>query len=367
MDTPHAAASSLAAQACALAADSESSEAIAGSAHLVLPARRPPWQPTGLRMRAGQAYSVFAAGRVQWAESMPELYGGPRFHLWLRVAPGGRIRNLREDTDTFVADVDGELEIGLYMGLWRDVYGALATDPALYARLGGGLEALLVVWRGDPAAGLAALAARAGDDSPYAVEARHLRTQPRLPAGWQPLVETGETHLFVPTQRRDGSAAIRLHGDDDQGILCRACDFPLTPTTRLRWMWKLDRLPSARPEDSARCHDYVSIATEFDDGRDLTWFWSSSLEAGRHFACPVKAWAARETHFVVRSGEAGLSRWQREARAVWADVAAALASPPPQRIVRVWLIAVSSFQHGALRGEFAEIELVDGTHRQRLL
>ncbi|MGE3773531.1 MAG: DUF3047 domain-containing protein [Gammaproteobacteria bacterium] len=367
MDTPHAAAPSLDAQACALAEGPQARRWIAGSARLALPAHRPPWQPTGLRVRAAQAYSVFAAGRVQWAASMPELYGGPRFHLWLRVAPGGRIRNLREDSDTFVADVDGELEIGLYMGLWRDAHGTLATDPALYARLGGGLEALVVVWQDDPAAGLAALAARAGPDSPYAIEAQHLRTQPPLPAGWDALIETGETHLFVPTQRSDGSNAIRLHGDDDQGILCRACDFPLTPATRLSWAWRLDRLPSARPEDSARCHDYVSIATEFDDGRDLTWLWSSSLEPGHHFACPVKAWAARETHFVVRSGAAGLGRWQRDERAVWADVAAALAGPPPRRIVRVWLIAVASFQHGALRGEFAEIELVDGTHRQRIL
>lgn len=87
---------------------------IVDCARLHLTARQPPWQSTGLRVRAGQSYSVFAAGRVYWAASAPDLYGGPRFHLWLRVNPGGRIRNLRADTDTFVADVDGELEIGLY-------------------------------------------------------------------------------------------------------------------------------------------------------------------------------------------------------------------------------------------------------------
>lgn len=153
---------------------------------------------------------------------------------------------------------------------------------------------------------------------------------------------------------------IRVHGEDDQGILCRECNVPLTPTVRLKWTWKLDSLPSACAEDSARCHDYVSIAAEFDDGRDLTWFWSSSLEPGHHFPCPVKAWRARETHFVVRTGSTGLGIWQHEERSVWDDVAAAIGQPP-RRIVRVWLIGVASFQHGALRAAFRDIQLIDGT------
>ena len=41
--------------------------------------------------------------------------------------------------------------------------------------------------------------------------------------------------------------------------------------------------------------------------------------------------------------------------------------PPPTRIVRVWLIAVSSFQHGTARAEFADIVLDDGTQRLRVL
>jgi hypothetical protein len=70
----------------------------------------------------------------------------------------------------------------------------------------------------------------------------------------------------------------------------------------------------------------------------------------------VKAWSARETHLVARSGTTGLGAWQREERAVWQDVASAM-GPPPARIVRIWLIAVASFQHGRLRASFSDIRL----------
>ena len=338
---------------------------VAACAQLALPARQPPWQQTGIRVRKGQSYSVFARGRVQWAPGLPGLHGGPRFHLWSRVTPGGAIRNLREDTDTFVADTDGEVELGLYMGMWRDAQGALATGPELYARLEGGLEAVVVAWRDAAAAGLAAL----GDalhDPLLAAEAAHLARRPPMVPGWRHLLETGETHLFTPGQTHEGAASIRIDGQDDQGILCREVEFPLTPATRLSWAWRLEAHPSPLAEDSVRAHDYISIATEFDNGRDLTWFWSTSLPAGHHFACPVKAWSHRETHLVVRSGSAGLGQWQREERAVWADVERAMGQPP-RRIVRVWLIAVASFQHGALRAEFSDIRLSHGPQTTQVL
>ncbi len=69
---------------------------------------------------------------------------------------------------------------------------------------------------------------------------------------------------------------------------------------------------------------------------------------------------------VVRSGSAGLGQWQREERVIRADVAQAM-GPPPGRIVRVWLIAVASFQHGSLRAEFSDIRLSDGARTSHVL
>ena len=94
--------------------------------------------------------------------------------------------------------------------------------------------------------------------------------------------------------------------------------------------------------------------------------WSSQLAVGTHFHCPVIAWTQRETHWVVRSGHAHMGQWCAQEQHVYADVLAAMGLPPA-RIVKVWLIAVSSFQHGTARGEFADIVLSDGTQHCRVL
>jgi len=73
-----------------------------------------------------------------------------------------------------------------------------------------------------------------------------------------------------------------------------------------------------------------------------TWYWSAALPIGTHYACPLPTWAARETHWVVRSGADGLGRWHDERRIVADDYRAAVGAVPT-RIVAVWLIAVSIF------------------------
>ena len=78
-----------------------------------------------------------------------------------------------------------------------------------------------------------------------------------------------------------------------------------------------------------------------------------------HFRCPLPNWDQRETHWVVRSGSDGLGQWHREERPMHADYRAAVGDPP-QRIVAVWLIAVSVFQKGVGAAEFCEVELSSG-------
>ena len=128
----------------------------------------------------------------------------------------------------------------------------------------------------------------------------------------------------------------------------------------------MDEHPSQVAEDSHLTHDYISIATEFDNGRDLTWIWSSTLPVESWFDCPVKAWSTRETHYVVRSGLNDAARWCEQQRAVYSDVQCAMGAPPT-RIVAVWLICVASFQHGTARASFESIELDDGVDRLRVL
>lgn len=114
-------------------------------------------------------------------------------------------------------------------------------------------------------------------------------------------------------------------------------------------------------------HDYLSVALEFDDGRDLTWYWSAALPVGFAYRCPLEHWRHRETHLVARTGTADLGRWVDEERAVLADHQTAIGGPVPARVVRAWLISLSVFQGGDARGEFGRIELVDGDHVVRAL
>jgi hypothetical protein len=331
---------------------------LAAGALLTLPGHEPPWHTTGVQVHAGQSYSLFASGRIQWSPRDPTLYGGPRFHLWARVAPGGRIVNLCADTGTFVADVDGELELGLYMGLWKNAAGELATSPALYQSLQGKIDVLAVAWRGRANDALAALAC-AAPATFIEQELARLSAPVVPPPGWEYLLETGYAEIFAQARGPDNRQAVKLDARDDQGILRRPVDCALTPDTRIAWRWRVSEQPSAVAEDRVRTHDYVSVATEFDNGRDLTWIWSAGLAPGSHFPCPIKAWTARETHWVVRSGTDLLGHWCDEERNVFNDVAVAMGAPPA-RIVAVWLIGVSTFQHGTACAEFADIVLRNG-------
>lgn len=73
--------------------------------------------------------------------------------------PGGEIFGCTQDTTTVVVDRAGLLELCVYLGVWADRQGSLATGPAPYRREQGALEVTVLRWpRGvDPAEGLAAL------------------------------------------------------------------------------------------------------------------------------------------------------------------------------------------------------------------
>ncbi|MBM4227565.1 MAG: DUF3047 domain-containing protein [Gammaproteobacteria bacterium] len=347
-------------------------EALGRACLMCLPGNVPPWQATGLRLAQGQHFSLFAEGRLGWSARNPGLHGGPRFHLWARVTPGGRAVNLAADSGTFIADVAGELELGIYMGLWADASGTLATSPDLYTRLQGELHCLAVAWQRPAAACLEVMCARSPHPALSAEWAR-LRSPVSPPAGWAYLTEAGQAEIFRESSACEHDAhhatcsrEILLEAEDDQGIITHAADVPLGPDTRLCWRWSAECLPSALAEDRPQTHDYFSIATEFDNGRDLTWIWSSTLAPGTHFPCPVAAWSARETHFVVRRGMPRLGEWHEESRWVQADVATAMGTPPA-RIVRVWLICVATFQHGRARARFADIRLEGDGRTLRIL
>jgi hypothetical protein len=326
---------------------------------LVLPGDRPPWTGTGLTVSAGQSVTLLGSGFIRWS-ARRDVGAGPKYHLWGRV-PGGEIFSCTQDTTTITTDHRGELELCVYAGTWADRRGSLATGDGPYRRNDGQLEVTAIAWPpgADPAAALLDLEHPAVDAELAGAESERLRHPVTPPAGWTHLLDFGTTDIFRSTWLQ-GRPAIEVFCDDDAGILRKPVELLLDPTTTIEWSWRVDRLASTEPEDTTWTHDYVSIATEFDSGRDLTWFWSSSLQpVDATFACPVRSWATRETHMPVRSGPHGLGQVQREQRNVWQDHRRFMGDPPGA-VVAVWLIAVSHFSRSLGHATFSDITLRTG-------
>jgi hypothetical protein len=110
----------------------------------------------------------------------------------------------------------------------------------------------------------------------------------------------------------------------------------------------------------------LSIAIEFANGLDLTYYWSKSLPVGTHFWCPLPNWKHREYHVVQRSGVDGLGEWRTERRNLHDDALRYFGAHPGD-VVRVWLIAVSIFQRESGACTYADIRLAGGGEQRTAL
>ncbi|MEO7436381.1 MAG: DUF3047 domain-containing protein [Candidatus Binatia bacterium] len=324
----------------------------------------PPWNATDVQVRRGEWMTLLASGRLVLAEAL-DLWLPPSLALWGRIGGRGPIFNGTRDTTSVVAEHDGLLELALYNGEWATPDGTLATAVEAYAGSSGTIDVVVIRWHGNPERGLAALAAALPEDELIDGERDRLARAVASPPGWKHLWFLGPTECFH-AHAEDGHAAIRIDTTNDVGILQTAVEFPLGPATTLEWRWCVDELPAVGGEDTPLAHDYMSLALEFENGQDLTWYWSAALPVGSHYSCPLPTWAARETHWVVRSGSDGLGRWHDERRRVADDYRAAVGAVP-SRIVGVWLIAVSVFGHRRGRAAFADVILRDGDRELRVI
>jgi hypothetical protein len=322
------------------------------------------WTEAGIALAPGEEVTVFAAGAL-WASKALDMYFGARIGVWLRAGEKGRAVKSPSNAATVKLAEGGPLYIvAKPPGEFLDERGTF--DPAVpRAGLTGSLRVCAVVWTNGATRGLDALS-KQGDWHGLVAHARdRLQAPVTAPAGWHYLWRLGQGEIYSDATGEHGRH-IHCHTHEDVGILQFPADFPLTDKTELRWRWKVDKLPIDLPEDIQPTHDYLSIAVEFDNGQDLTYMWSASLDEGTIFRCPLPYWDKVETHWVLRSKPGDLGRWLSEARPVKADYARAVGTPPA-RIVRVWLIAVSVFQRGEGICDYADIELTDGERTLKVL
>ncbi|WP_164155625.1 DUF3047 domain-containing protein [Sandarakinorhabdus rubra] len=214
-------------------------------------------------------------------------------------------------------------------------------------------------------AGMSTLAA--AQDAPPAVATAPTPGLAVAPEGWAYLPELaiyGPADIYHIVARKPGEGGPRrqmlVQTKKNVGILTRDVDVPLSAATQLSWRWKVDQIPSKLPETVPAQHDYFSIAVKFENGKDLTYMWSSSLEEGLGFDCPLPGWTGREYHVVIRSGSRDLGKWLSERRNVAADYARYVGPEAPGRIVQVWFIANTIIQQGEASARFGEIVLTPG-------
>lgn len=316
---------------------------IAAHRFVTVPGNRPPWLDTGLRVAAGDLVTWFATGRVFLSRPL-DVWVGPAFQLWARVGAQGHVFRGTRATHTFVASTDGRLQFASYFpGEWATPQGELGHGGDQYGSIAGGMQALCIRWaRGiDVAAALDV----AGAPAPVQAEVERLRLSTATPAGWEYLWLLGPGEIFRDARGEDGAAGICCDTHGDVGILRKPVAVPLEAGLSLRWRWNVRSLPADLREDSLPSHDYLSLAVEFDDGQDLTYYWSAELPVGTVYRCPLPTWRDRETHVVVRTGPTGLGTWQAEQRDLHEDYRRCIGGKA-RSVVRVWLIANSLFLRG---------------------
>ena len=324
-----------------------------------LPARQPPWHDTGMDLEAGETVTLLADGRVYLSRAL-DIWVGPAFQLWCRVGELGPVFRGTRATHTFTVREPGRLWLASYFpGEWADPSGRLATPPDVYATVSGGTSVLVLRWApGTDVPGLFRGFARdTRVPGLLLAEAERFDQPVTVPEDWDYLWYLGPGEFFRPSLTSDGRPSISCHTHCDGGILQREARVPLAPGMRLAWSWRVDELPMDLAEDTLPSHDYLSIAVEFDDGQDLTYYWSAALPVGTVYRCPLPNWKDKETHVVVRSGPAGLGAWHEEERDLHADYQRIIGGAARQ-VVRIWLIANSLLQRGHGRCEYASIRVI---------
>lgn len=339
--------------------------AVTGMKVLYLGAEHSPWLDSGFPVKAGDRVTVLLQGRV-WLSRHYDISLEAPLQLWRRIGENGAISRGLDATDTFTVAESGTVQLKNLPARWLDAKGRYQGEaPPASPDAGGGISVALIRWApdADVAATLAALALQPAAPVWAAPALARLQSPPAAPEGWQYLWELGPAEIFHEVHADDDGGPRRrmhTHTRNDVAILQKPAEVALTPDTELKWSWRVDQLPGKQAENSVITHDYISIAVEFDNGQDLTYLWSSTLPVGETFRCPLPGWKDRETHVVARSGNADLGRWLNESRNVLQDYAKAVGGPPPQRIVRVWLIANSVFGRGEGRAQFGDIRIGAG-------
>ena len=329
---------------------SKSSASIARAVNFTITPKDLPWSQTLGKIKAGQSVTFLLSGRW-WILKEHNYWVDPGVAFYARIS-GGTMYNSASNTGTMLADRNGTLEIARTIGQFKNAKGELFPPEDQYKATEGKIEGIAIIWQGNALDGLVKLSSEGDVDGLILAELNRINFQKSLPAGWQYMYMFGDSGIF--SEGSQGELQCNTH--KNVGILQYAINAPLTTDLKLDWQWIVDKLPSPVAENQILTHDYLSIAVEFDDGKDITYMWSAALPEGTVFQCPLPRWTEYETHLVQRSGTELLGTQVKESRNVNTDYHQYIKGSATH-ITRIWLIANTVFMRGAGRCSYSDILL----------
>lgn len=319
------------------------------------------WTATGLWLQAGDEVTLAGVGLADLGIGHPLE---PRHLIWARIGENGPIFQVRSNHYSFEAGKHGELylspsPVGLF---WANRRGDRIPQYADVPEIPLALSVTAYRWRDTAKEGLERLLADTtlNDTAKSALMA--IEQERELPTGFDYLWYLNASNVFA-AYTADGRKGVHVETSDDFGIIRKPLNIPLTADTRIDFDWLYESIPAVAAENTPATHDYMSIAVEFDNGQDITWFWSKNMPEGESFPCPLPDWQHRETHIVLQSGEQGLGEWHSHSRPILEDYASSVGGEPPERIVGVWIIGASVFNRQLAEAYFANATIVDGENR----
>ena len=328
-------------------------------AWLSMNATQVPWVSAEMSLEAGDEVTYFVCGRA-YANRFLDIYVNPSLQVWCKVGEQGEVFRGTRESHSFKAPHGGAVQFGNYFpNDWVDTQGNRLQDDAVYADMDGEVKILMLRWPGTAKEGLQSLLASGVVNDRVQCELERLQQGDTTPEGWQYLWHVGPAEIYRDAPSHEGHSCVHCRTSADVGILQKQVDLPLDESSEISWRWCVDKLPATLREDTLPSHDYLSIAIEFENGRDITYYWSCGLPVGTGYDCPLPNWSGKEYHVVVRSGQAGLGEWLHERRNLYSDYKKYMGEPPG-RIVKVWLIANSIFQRGQGDCRYADIVLHGG-------
>lgn len=346
--------------------DSANDGLVRNASWLTISGSQVPWVASEMSLESGDEISYFVDGRI-YANRFLDIYVSPALQIWCKIGSQGEVFRGTRNSHSFVAEHAGVLQFGNYFpNDWADKNGSRVQSDDVYASVHGEVKIVIVRWSGTAREGLQSLLEEGDVEGCLKSELDRLQQGDTTPVGWEYLWHVGPAEIYRDKHSHDGRPCIHCRTSSDVGILQKAVDLPLEESSEINWRWCVDQLPATLREDTLPSHDYMSIAIEFDNGRDITYYWSSTLPVGTGYDCPLPNWKGKEYHVVVRSGQSGLGEWLQEKRNLYSDYQTYIGTPPA-RIVKVWLIANSIFQRNLGECEYADIVLRNKELETRVL